>query len=125
MTNLESLKADILADGIIDADEAKQLTDLLYEDGEIDQEEADFLFELNDAVSGNNNAPEWEALFIKAICDFLLEDANSPGEIDAEEADWLVAKIGADGQVDELELKLLKALKEKAKDFPAKLQQLF
>ena len=71
---LNELKADLLADGIIDADEVARLKEVLYEDGVIDKEEADFLFEINDAVTGKDNDPAWEAFFIQAIADFLLKD---------------------------------------------------
>lgn len=115
---LNELKADLLADGIIDAGEVARLKEVLYEDGVIDKEEADFLFEINDAVTGKDNDPAWEAFFIQAIADFLLKDEVSPGEIDADEAAWLVEKIGADGQVDGTEKALLEKLQKEAKSFP-------
>ena len=52
MSELTELKASLLADGVIDADEAKKLDALLFADGRIDKEEAEFLFQLSDAVSG-------------------------------------------------------------------------
>ena len=121
---LNELKADLLADGIIDADEVARLKEVLYEDGVIDKEEADFLFEINDAVTGKDNDPAWEAFFIQAIADFLLKDEVSPGEIDADEAAWLVEKIGADGQVDGTEKALLENLQNEGKTFPASLAAL-
>ena len=121
---LQELKADLLADGIIDKEEVAKLKEILYEDGVIDKDEAEFLFELNDAVTGNENAPEWEEFFIQAIADFLLKDEVSPGEIDSDEAAWLVEKIGADGQVDGTEKALLEKLQKEAKEFPASLAEL-
>ena len=119
MSNLSELKKSILADGVIDEAEVKELREVLYADGTIDKEEAEFLFELNDAVSGKDNTPEWEKLFIEAITSFLLEDEVSPGEIDDEEAKWLLAKIQGDGQLDKIEKALIDNLKKKAKVFPA------
>ena len=124
MSTLSELKKSLLADGVIDAEEVKQLDALLYADGVIEKEEAEFMFELSDAVSGKDNAPEWEDLFVKVICSFLLEDEATPGEIDSEEAEWLYNKVKGDGQVDALERKLLATIKEKAKSFPAKLAEL-
>ena len=121
---LNELKADLLADGIIDADEVARLKEVLYEDGVIDKEEANFLFEINDAVTGKDNDPAWETFFIQAIADFLLKDEVSPGEIDADEAAWLVEKIGADGQVDGTEKALLEKLQKEAKSFPETLAAL-
>ena len=97
---LNELKADLLADGIIDADEVARLKEVLYEDGVIDKEEADFLFEINDAVTGKDNDPAWEAFFIQAIADFLLKDEVSPGELIA---DCFGLFLGGDteGQVDD------------------------
>lgn len=118
MAHLEQLKKDLLADGIIDAEEVKTIKEVIYEDGKIDKDEADFLFELNDAVSGKENAPEWKSLFIDAITSFMLEDEVSPNEIDDEEANYLYNQIKGDGQVDETERALLENLKAKSKNFP-------
>lgn len=118
MANLEQLKKDLLADGIIDAEEVKTIKEVIYEDGKIDKDEADFLFELNDAVSGKENAPGWKSLFIDAITSFMLEDEVSPNEIDDEEANYLYNQIKGDGQVDETERALLENLKAKSKNFP-------
>lgn len=124
MKTLQEYKAEILADGIIDANEVKELEQLLFADGKIDSEEADFLFELNDAVTGKDNDCPWNKLFVRAIVSYLLEDELSPGEIDDEEADWLYNKIKGDGQIDTLERELLLQLKSQTKNFPAKLEEL-
>ena len=118
MSNLIELEKFISADGVIDEAEVQQLREILYADGKIDKEEADFLFDLNDSVSGKDNHPSWETIFIEAITAFLLEDEASPGEIDNDEAKWLLAKIQGDGQVDGIEKALLDNLKAKAKSFP-------
>lgn len=124
MKTLSEMKEDLLADGIIDANEVAELEVALYADGKIDEEEANFLFELNDAVSGKDNDPAWNKFFVKAICSYLLEDETSPGDIDDSEAEWLYAKINGDGQIDVLEKELLLTLKSQAKHFPAKLEEL-
>ena len=122
--SLSDLKAAILDDGIIDDDEVGKLRERLYADGIIDREEADFLFDLNDAVSGKDNAASWGELFVEAIAAHVLEDDVSPGEIDDDEAAWLIGKIQGDGQVDETERKLLKVILEKAKSAPDSLRAL-
>lgn len=118
MANLEELKKELLADGIIDAAEVQTIKEVIYEDGKIDKEEADFLFEINDAVSGKENAPEWKTLFVDAITSYFLEDETSPGEIDDDEAKELYEQIKGDGQVDDTERALLENLKAKSKNFP-------
>ena len=124
MKSLEELKKDLLADGIIDADEVKELEEVLYEDGVIDKDEADFLFELNDAVTGKANDPSWEKFFVKAITSFVLEDETSPGEIDEDEAKYLYDQIKGDGQIDDIEKALLENIKAKSKNFPSLLSEL-
>ena len=71
MDKLETLKQEILADGRMDAAEVDRLKEMLYADGVIDKKEANFLFDLNDAVSEKENAASWSTLFITAISDYL------------------------------------------------------
>lgn len=124
MNDLEKLKKEILADGLIDSQEVEKIRELIYADGIIDSDEAEFLFALNDAVSGKGNDASWEQLFIEAISSFLLEDDNSPGEIDSDEAEWLYNKIKSDGQIDRIEKNLLTVLKRRSTSFPARLEEL-
>lgn len=124
MKTLEELKMDMLADGVIDVNEVKELESVLYADGIIDKEEADFLFELNNAVSGKENAPEWKDFFVKAITSFVLDDEKSNGEIDDDEAKYLYDQIKGDGQIDDAEKALLENIKAKSRNFPASLAEL-
>lgn len=124
MKTLQQLKQEILQDGVIDQNEVQELETVLYADGVIDKEEADFLFDLNDSVSGKANHRSWEQLFVNAITSFLLEDETSPGEIDESEANWLYEKLHGDGVIDNVEMALLKNLKAKAKVMPENLQSL-
>ena len=124
MANLDELKKDLLSDGIIDVEEVETIKHKIYEDGKIDREEANFLFELQDAVTGKDNAPEWKELFIDAITAYALEDEMSPDVIDEDEADYLYEQINGDGQIDDTERALLENIKAKAKNFPEKLASL-
>ena len=124
MANLDELKKDLLSDGIIDLEEVETIKHIIYEDGKIDREEANFLFELNDAVTGKDNAPEWKELFIDAITAYVREDEMSPDVIDEDEADYLYEQINGDGQIDDTERALLENIKAKAKNFPEKLASL-
>lgn len=122
MKTLKELKTSILEDGIIDDAEVKELTEFLYDDGKIDKEEADFLFELNDATTDKKgHSPEWKNLFVNAITSFLLEDEDSPNEVDSQEAAWLLTKVDSDGVLDENEKALLLNIKSKAKKYPENL----
>ena len=113
---LEELTADILEDGVIDAEEVKLIRDRIYEDGIIDREEADFLFKLNDGASDANNDPSWKALFVEAITDHVLKDEISPDVLDDDETAYLIDKIKADGKVDDVELALLVNIVANAKE---------
>lgn len=121
MSKYDELKKSLLADSVIDAEEVKKLRQELYADGVIDREEAELMFELNDATSGAKNDPSWQTLFVDALTSYLLEDAKSPGEIDDDEADWLIAHIEKDGTYDDHEKALLANIKAKAKKMSAKL----
>lgn len=123
---LEQFAAALVDDGVIDEAEVGQIRTRLFDDGKIDREEADFLFKVNDAVSGNANHASWQGLFVEAISSHVLEDDTSPGEIDNDEAAYLKTRIHGDGKVDETEKALLKNLKEKATgETPTDLKFLF
>jgi uncharacterized membrane protein YebE (DUF533 family) len=104
----------LLADGVIDDTEVRVLKRELYEDGQIDKEEVEFLIELrNQAQKKGKRAlsSTFENFFFKAIQDNVLQD----GSIDAEEATWLRKMLFADNKIDEGEKKFLKKLKSSAK----------
>jgi len=122
-TPLKELVKDIVADGVVDAAEVAGMRKRLYADGVIDREEADFLFAVNDAVSGKENAPGLQKLFVEALTDHVLGDRTSPGEVDEKEAAYLIAKIKGDKQVDEVELALLVNITAKAKSTAPKFQK--
>jgi len=113
---LAELSTDILADGIIDADEVQGIKARIYDDGIIDREEADFLFQLNDGVSGKDNDSSWQELFVEALTDHVLKDDVSPDILDDDEAKYLTEKIESDGLVDSVELALLVNITAKAKE---------
>jgi len=104
---LQDLKVAVIADGTVDAAEAAQIRALIFADDVIDTEEAEFLFEVNDAVSGNDNCPEWTALFVEALTAYVLADDTTPGVVDADETTFLINAIKGDDVVDATELALL------------------
>lgn len=114
MSKLLEMKTAILADGVIDAAEAAQIREVIFEDGKVDREEADFLFELNDAVSGKENAAEWDEVFIDGVTAHVLGDEVTPGVVDAEEAAYIIEKVSGDEQLDVLEQRLLRNIQANA-----------
>jgi|SaaInl8_200m_RNA_FD_contig_123_8634_length_3055_multi_8_in_0_out_2_4 hypothetical protein len=124
---IESLKTAILEDGIIDDNEVEMIKKVIYGTGggageKVDRSEADFLFELNDAASGKENASGWKDLFVEALSKHVLEDEVSPGVIDEDEADWLISHIEGDETYDENEKALLLNIKTNAKEIHTKLK---
>ncbi len=113
---LSEFADEILADGIIDAAEVAKIRERIYDDGIIDRDEADFLFQLNDGVSGKENDAGWKDLFVEALTDYVLKDDVSPDVLDADEAGYLIKKIEGDGVVDDVELALIINITAKAKE---------
>lgn len=112
---LTEYKAEVLEDGVVDDAEVAKMKELAYEDGVIDRAEADDLFEINDAISGKEgNSALWPEFMADAISDHVTKDEESPGVIDADEAQYIVDKIMGDGQIDETEKLILTKIKEKA-----------
>jgi hypothetical protein len=121
MSKLQTLKAEILEDGVIDAAEVAKLEEALMEDGVIDREECDLLFELNDACTGKENAPEWDEFFVKSVTAHVLADEATPGVVDADEAAYIIEKVSGDEQLDVLEQKLLRNIVAEATSVDASL----
>jgi len=120
MNKFDKLLKDVTEDGTVDADEVRRMRKELFADGLIDTEEVEFLFAVNDVVSGNDNDPGWKILFVEAISSNILAD----GTIDQEEVSLLTCKIQGDGEVDEVERALLLNLKSQVKEFPSELEAL-
>lgn len=115
--------AAVADDRVVDAEETAALrARLLGPDGNrvIDQTEAEFLFELNDYVTDNEeyNCPEYEELFVEAIIGYLMDDNFSPGGLDDMEWLWLKDMIAEDGNLDGVECRLLEALTERVTSVP-------
>lgn len=110
----------ILEDGVIDEKEVAEIKAIIYGTGgasglAIDRTEADWLFSLNDAVSGKENHASWKDLMVQAISSHVLEDEDTPDVVDADEAAWLKSKIHGDGKIDDVEQAILDEVKFKAK----------
>lgn len=113
--SLNSLLINISAKNMVDAADVEGIRKRLYANGEIDREKADFLFAINDVVSGKDNAPRWADLFVDALTDHVLNDKTTAGEVDDIEAIYLIQKINNDGQVDPVEVALLVNIMAQAK----------
>jgi uncharacterized membrane protein YqhA len=118
MSTLNELKKDIFSDGHIDENDVKRLRDAIFDEAGMNKEKADFLFQLKNSISRKRITKELEELFVEAITGFLLEDEESPGEIDEHEAKWLRAKIQSKGYADNTDKRLLANLRKRSINFP-------
>jgi hypothetical protein len=119
VADLRKLLSDLLANGRVEGTEIELLRKELYADGIISREEADFLVELHKRIQ--RRSPGFENFFYQAIKDHILGD----GIIDTEEARWLRQMLFRDGKVGEREKKLLHQLKGEAKQTSAEFNALY
>lgn len=99
----------ILADGYIEEKETDIIRAELLADGVINKSEAEFLIDLR------NSAPKAVAKFHSFVFDVVKKAILADGVISADEAAWLTKFILADGKVDDAEKAFLKDLKASAK----------
>lgn len=118
MERLEKVKHTIVADGQLSSADIKLLRDALFDEEGMTRKKANFLFSLKDMISKDRLTSEFKELFIEAISTLLLEDDDSPGEIDDSEAKWLRAKIQTKGYQDNLDISLLDNLRKKSINYP-------
>ena len=112
--------AEIKARGSIKDADVLKLRRNYYDDGSITAEEADVIFALNDACPVQD--PAWADCFVETITDYLVEQAEPQGYLTAENAQWLIERIGRDGRVDsKTELELLVNVLDKARWAPQSL----
>lgn len=99
------------------AEDVLAIRRLIYPDGAISLEEANWLFEVNALVETPSEA--WRRLFIEALTDFTVYQAEPRGHVTEDKVDWLIAQIMLDGRVDPAtELEVVINLLEKAISAP-------
>ncbi len=111
---------EIIQRGSIKDIDVLKLRAAYYEDGTISADEAEMLFAINEASSVQD--PVWPPFFVEAITDYIVNQAEPDGYINANNASWLIAHISKDGRVDsKTELDLLINVLDKARWSPASL----
>ena len=118
METLLELKKKIVSDGRLSTNDVELLREAMFNEEGMTKAKGDFLFKLKDTVSKELLTSEFRYLFIESITSFLLEDEESPGEIDNVEAKWLRAKIQHKGYIDKLDEQLLDNIRSKSINFP-------
>lgn len=116
---LEDIRREIIADGKIDHHDIILLKDMITAQGGVSLQMANLLFDIKDNVKPSKLPAEFKDFFVNTLTSYLLDDEETPGEIDEEEAKWLRGKIQKNGHTDDYDIALLNSLKEKSINFPA------
>ncbi len=104
----------------ITAEDVLALRRSLYNDGVVEAGEVARLFAMDEAAAEHD--PSWCELFVEAVTDYIVEQAEPHGYLSDANADWLIARIAQDGTVKTAtELELLVKTLEKAKSGPERL----
>lgn len=93
---------------------------IIYPDGAIMLPEAEALFALNTAAKVQD--PAWHSLFVEALTDYVVYQAEPRGFVSADNMHWLFGQIQQDGEViPDTELALLLNVLEKSISAPNEL----
>lgn len=119
MTTLKEIRKDAIEIGYIDQSIIDRLQEEIQSDQQISLEEANFLFTIKKQFANKKNSPNWRIFFIDTITRFLLEDEDSPGVVDEQEAQWLRAHIQSQGSLDRTDQLLLSELRTRSINYPS------
>jgi hypothetical protein len=112
--------SEIKARGSIKDTDVLRLRRVYYENGCVSTEEAETLFELNEACPVQDAT--WADCFIEMLTDYLVNQVKPEGYLTADNADWLITRIAKDGKVNsKIELELLVNVLDKARWAPERL----
>lgn len=117
---LAELCDGILERGVVRAADVLALRREVFGEITVTPREIETLFRIDEGTK--RRVPEWRAFFLEAVTDWLVRQQEPSGYITQEQADWLIARIGADGRVrDGTELELVVRALELADEAPASL----
>ena len=109
------------ADRSITAEEVLALRGAGWADGRMSREEAEIVFATQHAIEKPSR--EWSDFFVEAIQNYVLNGSDPHGFASAEEANWLIGQVEADGKVCSMtELDLLTRIIERAQNVPETLK---
>ena len=119
--SVKTFGASILAKGEITDEELLQLRRKIGKDFQIDEAEANLLFEINDTVKTPKG---WSSYFINVISTYMLYQGEPKGYVTESMATWLRARIDHDGVVETVtELGLLLHLIKHAYNITSSLEK--
>ncbi len=109
------------ADRSITAEEVLALRGAGWADSRMSREEAEIVFATQHAIEKPSR--EWSDFFVEAIQNYVLNGSDPHGFASAEEANWLIGQVEADGKVCSMtELDLLTRIIERAQNVPETLK---
>ncbi|HZW15001.1 MAG TPA: hypothetical protein VFF66_01980 [Brevundimonas sp.] len=94
---LADLCDGILARSEVVADDVLALRRAVFGEITVTPDEIEALFRIDEGTE--KRAPEWRALFVEALTDWLVRQQEPAGYITEVQADWLIKRIGADNRV--------------------------
>ncbi|WP_339928862.1 hypothetical protein [uncultured Brevundimonas sp.] len=117
---LTDLCNGILARGVVGTDDVLALRRVVFDEITVTPDEVEALFRIDEGTE--KRVPEWRAFFLEAMTDWLVRQQEPSGYITPQQADWLIARIGADRRVrNGTELELVVRALELADEAPASL----
>jgi hypothetical protein len=124
MGALRSLPVDeIIRRGSIKNVDVLRLKSSYHYDGMITESEADALLRLNEACLIQD--PSWPEFFVEAVTDYVDNQAQPEGYLTAEGAQWLILRVGKDGNVArKTELDLIVNVLDKSRWSPVSLSRI-
>ncbi len=122
----EEIIKDLVAEGKVSTEAVQALDKHLNADWIITADEAEMLFRINKLVGRNDeNCETWTELYVNAIARFVVYDLNTPGEVSADEAEWIQKHISRDGEMSPSDIKLLQYIRRHATTICDLMQPLF
>lgn len=98
MSALKSVPVDeIVRSGNIRDIDVLRLRTVIHSDGLVSDEEAEALLQINSVCSAQDS--RWSELFVEAITDYLVTQAEPEGYVTDEGAKWLLANVAPGGAI--------------------------
>jgi hypothetical protein len=114
---MSSQLATFIERGRIDARDVMDMRQSVFANGVLCKDEAIGLFAVH--ANCNTKCPEWDAFFVEALSDFLVENVEPSGYINDKQAKWLMNAISRGNHIaSRAEMELLITVLEKSKRSP-------
>ena len=123
MENLEIIRDRVIKHHELTENDVNEIANILKDSIGMDMRRGNLLFEIKEHALKGKYDPRFKKVFVDAITKFLLDDDNSPGKIDPEEAKWLRARIQYNGEYDAFDKAVIDNIRKKSINFPKILQQ--